>query len=121
MGIGVLELCYLSKDTPPPPLFQIMHGPCIFGLYCQEAGSPLTSRTYAKWLDASNADRDLDEEEARATERFLKRYRGTYIVVQQNCIHLDTPVVCTDSFSFSCGVFWLCLVFIFEALVAGGS
>lgn len=36
--------------------------------------SPPTSKTYAKWLDAKNADRDLDEQEARATERFLTRY-----------------------------------------------
>ena len=37
-------------------------------------------KAYAKWLDESNADRDLDEQEARATERFLNRHVCTVLL-----------------------------------------
>ena len=35
--------------------------------------SPAESKAYAMWLDEQNADRDLDDQEARASERFLRR------------------------------------------------
>lgn len=37
----------------------------------QEDATPPTE--YSRWLDKENLDRDLDEEEALATERYLKR------------------------------------------------
>lgn len=38
--------------------------------------SPAISAAHAKFLDHKTADRDLDEQEKRATERFLRRWGG---------------------------------------------
>lgn len=35
---------------------------------------PAVVKAHAKFLDNSNADRDLDDQEKRATERFLRRW-----------------------------------------------
>lgn len=37
----------------------------------QESLSPLTA--YARWIDAQEEERELDEQESMATERYLKR------------------------------------------------
>lgn len=58
-----MKLTILHLECYPPPPF-----------YHQMVISPLTSKTNAKWLDPSHAERDLDEQEARATERFLRRF-----------------------------------------------
>lgn len=46
--------------------------------------SPRESKAYAKWLDEWNANRDLDDQEVKATERFLRRY----VVRERSCFAL---------------------------------
>eukprot|EP00903_Cladosiphon_okamuranus_P021845 g20085.t1 len=45
----------------------------------QMESSPEVPKSHRKFLDEDNPDRDLDEQEARATERFLRRHNSVFM------------------------------------------